>query len=170
MPAPAGGNSNMKKSIKPNADHGLAHLEDLQTCPHCDVQRELYDWHKHAVHLVLEPRVYKAGHVAVVMECPSCFNRCWLHCHMSRFAAHAEWPKNWVDAVKDKLQAVMDAAAREWQASLCRTCKRLEGTPSPYNNWRSCLHGGMGIGPPRTICDRYIKGKSKKPATSEEHF
>lgn len=69
-------------------------------CPFCQynsagIQDNI--WERNATKLVLEPRIWRWGQVAVFSECPKCFESSWLHYDAAMIAenAYEEFPPHW---------------------------------------------------------------------------
>ena len=146
-----------KKINQSGADIGLGHRADFTTCPSCDQRMTNEEWDAAATILVLEPRSPRAGAVAVVSECPKCFESSWVHFKMSGFEWYGKFPPDWIEAVEKHDEMMLAKAIIEWKNSLCRTCAHRKGKPHEYNNWRNCVDGGKGLGGPETECDKYLK-------------
>lgn len=97
----------------------------------------------------------KNGHVAVMAECPKCFENSWHHYEMRGFNwGHEGWPKVWREAVL-KLRTFQTSNAQlEWQTSLCANCKKLEKGEVDTHAWRSCE---IGSGPAEAKCDAFVQ-------------
>lgn len=126
--------------------------EDHVHCPNCDHRMDYEEWDKAAVMLVLHPLCWKHGAVAVVSECPKCFDKSWTHESMDNFSSYSDWPENWCEAVQKLAANERLKALREWGASICHTCKHLESGKIDYVAWRHCI---IGSGGPEKKCLKY---------------
>ena len=144
-----------KKINQSGADIGLGHRADFATCPDCGHRMTNEEWDMAATVLVLEPWCHRAGAVAVVSECPKCFESSWVHFRMNSFGRYDDkFPIDWIEAVEKHDEMMLAKAVIEWKNALCRTCVHLKDKPTEYNNWRHCI---VGIGGPVTECDKYLK-------------
>lgn len=141
-----------KKIVTSGADVGLGHREDFETCPDCNHRMKSEEWDKTALVLVLEPRIWKSSAVAVVSECPKCFEKSWVHARMDGFRWNDAFPQDWKDRVKALEESTRLAALRDWGASLCWNCKHLESGKIDFHAWRHCKRGS---GPALKECDIY---------------
>jgi hypothetical protein len=95
------------------------------------------EWDKVATTLILNPRNYKAGSVAILSECPKCFEESWVHHPMDSFD-WGEYPKAWKECVKKLEKEVKLQAVREWGKCLCHKCSNLKEAKIEYNCRISC--------------------------------
>ena len=138
--------------LSSNQDRQTNHRADFKTCPHCDYEMEHDEWHKVAVTLVLQPRNYKSGSVAVLSECPKCFEKSWTHESMDCFAYHDEFPQAWIDRVDKLAKQTKLYALRAWGSGICHSCMHLSSGTIDYHAWRSCI---LGSGPVQKDCEDY---------------
>ena len=127
------------------------HRGDFETCPHCYYEMEPVEWEKAATILILEPRMFRAGSIAIMTECPQCFEASWVHERYSAFH-FGEWPDGWQQAVKRIEDANKLKALRDWGKGICHQCRHLESGTVEFHAWRHCV---KGCGPPETTCDRF---------------
>lgn len=127
----------------------------IDHCPHCDKKFSFQRWQRAAHTLILEPRIMKRDCVAVMAECPNCFENSWHHYRMSEFRwGHEDWPKSWREAAL-KLRAAQTAEAlNDWNNSLCRNCSQLEKVDISTTAYRNCERGS---GPPVRECGSYVQ-------------
>lgn len=118
-------NSRKKRIVQTGTDAYESHRGDFKTCPHCGHEMENKDWETAATTLVLSPRCYKAGYVAVTSECPKCYESSWVHESMTSFR-WSDWPEAWKEAVGNLEEATKLSALREWGASICHRCQHLK--------------------------------------------
>lgn len=142
------------KIVTTGKDSYENHRGDFTTCPHCDVRYEYSIWEKNTHTLVLNPRCYKAGSVALLSECPACFKSSWVHENISLFGLSETWPKKWIERVDELGKQLKISAARKWAKSLCVNCKHLTEIKIEYSEYRHCKRG---CGPTETECDTYEK-------------
>lgn len=135
------------------------HRKDFQTCPNCDHEMLYTDWDNYATHLVLDTIQGKHGSAVIVSECPKCFEKSWVHQDLRSDIEHIS--EEWQEALSKELKDRIAIAQREWDLSLCRTCKKIEKTPQIKDTiaYRSCA---KGLGPVVKKCDLYKKGKENK--------
>jgi hypothetical protein len=118
------------------------HREDFRSCPHCDFKAETEVWENAATTLVLEPRCYKKACVAIISECPKCFQPSWVHEPMDCFNDYTNrWPKKWVESVNKREAVVRLKALRDWAFSLCGKCAHLESGEVNCGTYRRCKRG-----------------------------
>ncbi len=142
----------VRRVVASGAERQTNHRTDFKHCPSCDHAMENRQWDAAAVTLVLEPAYYKAGCVAIVSECPKCFEPSWVHANMSGFAWDDVWPDDWKAAVEEREAVVKLVALRDWGAGLCHSCKHLTSGKVNYHAWRHCMRGS---GPATKTCDDY---------------
>ena len=136
----------------------------IDRCCFCSFKsKEFSDWDDWAHTLILEPRVYKNGCVAIMSECPECFESSWVHCE-TRWL-HPNLPEDWQEAIKKRHIELTIAAAREWAKGLCGNCKWLTKVSIDTQAWRHCK---VGSGPSLTECEKFkplatAKRKAAKP-------
>ncbi len=129
------------------------HRSDFESCPSCGHKRDYVFWRKAAVTLILEPSCIKSNSVAVVSECPKCFEPSWVHERIDGFDWD-DWPEKWKERVKEFAAAIKLKALREWGAGICWRCENLASGEIEYHAWRHCV---KGCGPPEKKCDRFIE-------------
>lgn len=139
------------------------HRERFSKCPHCDHDEDYVKWLNDAHTLILEPSCSKRGSVAVVTDCPKCFEPSWLHRQFEDFhevyvgvPEVPQFPPAWRNRVSKHAAAVHLSVIREWKNGLCGGCKKLESGEMKYSAWRTC---GIGSGPIQTACDKYQEVK-----------
>lgn len=128
------------------------HRADFETCPHCQRRFDADKWDSSATTLILSPSCYKSGCVAIVSECPSCFEPSWVHQSMSCVRYLSQWPEKWRNAVEKREAVVKLQALRDWGSGICHRCVHLESGKVEHNAWRSCV---IGTGPPRPSCEKF---------------
>lgn len=144
--------------VHTGTDRYETHRGDFTTCPNCGHVMEIDKWDKSATTLVLHPRCYKNGCVAIISECPKCFEPSWVHYHMQSFEWNERWPKPWREAVVNLEAATKLTALRDWGASICHRCKHLSEGKVDYHAWRTCI---IGTGPAERECNRFEPFQSK---------
>ena len=112
------------------------------------------EWDDASVMLVLHPQYFKLGYVAIVSECPKCFDKSWTHESMDNFGHYSDWPENWCEEVNKLAAAERLKALRDWGGGICHTCKNLESGKIDYVAWRHCI---AGSGTPVKKCPKYKK-------------
>ena len=134
------------------------HRADFQTCPHCDYKMDTQKWARTAHILILEPHNFKAGSIAIVTECPNCYEDSWVHQPMDSFEYADRFPMKWKEAVHKQEKKVRLQALRDWAAGLCGRCKDLQEGSVSYTTRRACP---LGFGGVETECDKFkpVKGK-----------
>ncbi len=130
------------------------HRGDLETCPHCShVPPEDRSWYGRGLILVLQPRVQRANSVALLSDCPKCFELSWVHVQIDSVKyAVANCPADWVLAVENLERTKKLQALRDWGAGICHRCARLDSGTVDYKAWRNC---DIGMGPPETKCNKF---------------
>lgn len=145
-----------QRVVSSGADKGVAHRVDFSTCPECEhrdwqnaTKLSHEEWMKRAVTLVLEPVIWKGGCVAVISECPKCFELSWVHQRFSSIYWATEWfPAEWRNRARKLSDTLKLEAEAQLSASLCTGCLHLKRPTTDYVPvWRDCLEGGVGIGP-----------------------
>lgn len=135
------------------------HRRDFETCPSCGHRMKYEDWDKYATILILDIIHGKHGSVGVVSECPKCFEKSWTHQLVIGYFEHIS--EEWQDAVDKERKERIAVAQRNWDTSLCRTCKRIDKAPREKDTiaYRTCY---TGMGSVTKKCDQYRKGKVNK--------
>lgn len=146
----------MKRIVNSSADAHIRHRETLHSCPYCDhIPPKPYEWwDKNAETLVLYPAHVKVGHVALITECPKCFEKSWAHEAMHNFQPYKDyiWPVEWIRKVGEIYAKIRLDALRAWAFGLCGRCHLLDNGSVDEHAWRNCVKGS---GPPQTECDRF---------------
>lgn len=107
---------------------GIAHRVGVDSCPHCGkgFNYDLGPWEKSATHVVLDIVHGKHGSIAVVSECPECFEKSWLHFTSSSFGDFAnEFTEEIRLAARKELDRRHLGAVVTFVNSLCAGCKHL---------------------------------------------
>ncbi len=134
----------------------------IDLCPHCNSKFTYQQWERAAHTLILEPRIIKNGHVAVMAECLKCFENSWHHYRMSEFTwNHEGWPKSWRETVLKLRAAQVANALNDWQRSLCSNCHNLEKAEINTHAWRNCT---VGSGPALQACTSFLQITEAKTA------
>lgn len=136
-----------------------SHRSDFRSCPHCDHRLDSDDWDKLSSVLVLDEVQHKHGSVAIVAECPACFESSWVHRPIDSFYSFQGWPDGWVEAAQQERDRRSVQSARDWSAGLCGRCSLLESAVLDTRAWRTCP---VGSGPVYTECARF---KPVKPGS-----
>ncbi len=147
----------MKKIVNTGTDTFLNHRGDFETCPDCGHFMKPEKWDDAATTLVLTPRCYKAGNVAILSECPKCKEQSWVHHSMDRFSYYSGWPKEWKERIQKVKAATKLKALRDWGKSLCWKCQNLEEATVEYHCYRTCT---IGMGESETKCDHFKQIKN----------
>lgn len=114
----------LKRRVVSSLDPSIEHRGGITRCPHCDHDSD--DWERTAVVLVTSTVFGKHGSLAVVNECPKCFEKSWIHQPFSFFEAlHEMYPKDWMKAADAEHTKRHVAAVSEFADSLCAKCKHL---------------------------------------------
>lgn len=92
----------------------IYHLADLRMCMHCEFTQDLKEWKKSAFRLLLDEIQCKWESVVVIMECPNCFERMWVHDSMMDFDGY---PDEWYKAT-DKYQKGQREKHKVWLKSI----------------------------------------------------
>lgn len=125
------------------------HLADFETCRGCQKSMPWTVWEKQITHLIAKEVYGKHGSLVLVLECPKCFEKNWVHIsYLSPLSA----PDRLVKAFTKEIAARKLRAVRDWGKALCWNCKNLTEASITTNPWRECK---IGSGPARTECDRY---------------
>lgn len=153
----------MEKQIVRSWDWELHnHRRDFETCPFCSHKMPYLKWDDYAVILVLDVVQGKHADVVVVSECPKCFEKSWTHqCGIGDFE---EMSMEWQEAVNKEIASRRAIAKRQWELSLCFTCKKVEELPGERATWASCTCPVKinGIRTKREGCKHYVKKKVTK--------
>lgn len=141
-----------KRIVTSSSDNHLNHRGDFETCPHCDKKFKSDIWDKAAHTLIRAPHCYKSGCVAIMSECPKCFENSWVHHKVDMFEYDDAWPQKW----KEKATLIGDmwklAAVRALANSLCGKCVHLTSCSVEFHAYRQCK---KGMGCVETECDIY---------------
>lgn len=153
-----------RRMVHSGADMGIQHRECVTSCPNCRHQPpDQYNWwRKNAETLVLYPAHWKTGNVALITECPKCFEKSWIHEPMDNFRPYNTdvFPIEWIKKVEEILAQIRLDALREWAFGLCGRCKHLESGTVNERTWRYCdkIHGGSAV----MECDLFEEIEKKK--------
>jgi hypothetical protein len=108
-----------RRIVRVSNDTAANYRVGVDYCPHCEAKFSYGRWERAAHTLILEPRIQKNGCVAVMAECPKCFENSWHHYRMSEFRwGHEDWPKAWREVVTDLFRKQTAQAQSDWQAFL----------------------------------------------------
>jgi hypothetical protein len=134
------------------------HRSNFTSCPHCEAEFDHTKWLQQSVILVNTIVQRKHGSIAVISECPHCFEKSWVHqeikfTHFDMYGL----PKEWDKAAADELGRRQVESMRAWSTSLCVNCKHLKGVSELTHPWRNCIKGS---GPVETECDKFKATKS----------
>lgn len=134
-----------------------AHREDFHTCPHCDYDLDSEEWYKVAVMLVVAEVFGKHSSLAILSECPKCFENSWVHCelkHLDTLSYLYKFPKAWEEAADKEYDRRHLLAIRELDGALCLSCKHI--SQLSIGTW---CHGrcNLGYGCPTKECAEYEK-------------
>ena len=139
----------MKRIVQSGSDrlgnYRVSHLD----CPHCDYSMKFEDWRKAATTLILNPRIQKTGNVAVMSECPKCFEGSWTHYSYDYFHGFSTWSEKWKKVVQKIEAEVKLKALRDWAKGLCGKCALLKSGSVSCTTNRHCE---IGSGPVRFEC------------------
>ncbi len=137
-----------------------SHRPDFRHCPHCDEVTEHEDWLKRARVLVIAVVYGKHGSIAVLSDCPKCFEKSWVHQdiqHVGRFMGELYgWPEEWTKAAEAEHSRRHLEGIRELDGSLCQSCAKLQTMEITTHVWRNC---GAGCGGPLKECMAYERAK-----------
>lgn len=134
------------------------HRSTFENCPHCDHVMKSRQWNKLAEVLVLEPIPWRSGAVAIISECPKCFEHSWVHMPMDCFTDYNdEYIKTWKEAVKELQKIVKLEALRRWGRGLCYRCTKLKAGKIDHTAFRECE---IGFGSVQTECDEFVELKT----------
>lgn len=131
------------------------HRNDFETCPHCNHKYSTKTWERAAIDLILDPVSCVSDRLAIVSECPGCFEKSWVHENFSSITYGSEdrkYPKSWAKAAEDEDKARKLQALRDWGKGLCWHCNKLEEGTVERHAWRHC---SVGSGPPETKCGSF---------------
>lgn len=146
----------MKRSISTDSaacSGDVFHRVNFTNCPHCEAEFDHTKWLQQAVVLVNTIVQCKHGAVAVISECPHCFERSWVHNDIK--FTHFEMyglPKEWDKAAADELGRRQVSSIQDWAASICVNCRQLKGVHDLTHAWRNCIKGS---GPVEAKCDKF---------------
>jgi hypothetical protein len=151
-----GGKERVKRRIVQLSNDTTANYRvAIDHCPHCDKKFSFQRWERQAHTLILEPRIVKRDCVAVMAECPGCFENSWHHYRMSEFKwGHEDWPKSWRDAVAETRRFQTANALIDWKNSLCCNCSQLEKAEISTTAYRNCE---IGSGSPSVQCGSFVQ-------------
>lgn len=130
------------------------HRQDFDTCPHCGKEFNHNEvWLKHRTAICTGIVQQKTDDGVVISECPSCFEKSWVHYglrHTYQFteAEQKASTKAWNDR---HLSAI-----KELYGALCVSCSRIESLQVGTKTWRNCY---AGCGRVVTECNSYKKHK-----------
>jgi hypothetical protein len=141
-----------KRIVQTGNDTQANHRADFRTCPLCSFEMPPAQWDRAATTLILAPLVFRSGAVAVMSECPKCFEGSWVHETMGMAEFREDWPAKWREAVAKLERTVKLQALRDWGASLCHRCRKLESGEVNHHAWRHCP---IGSGPAAKACSAF---------------
>ena len=143
----------MKTNIVRSLPDGILHRAGITSCPHCgfissrgDIARSCDVWAEKAKTLVLDTVHGKHGSVAVVSECPECFELSWVH---QPFSFFSEWMDIYSVAWKRAANAEhtrrhMDAV-HTFADSLCAKCQHLRSLECDTLPIVQCTFGTLPV-------------------------
>ena len=144
-----------RKIVNDGQDRSENHRSDFETCPDCGHSMPWREWNETATTLILNPYCSKSGHVAVMSECPKCFEPSWVHVAMGGWEYRFEqWPNKWVEVVDELENAVKLQAVRDCAFSLCGKCVKLTSMTVKHSAYRHCE---IGMGPVRSECELFVE-------------
>jgi hypothetical protein len=145
-----------KRKVMSSLPKTAHHRSDFVTCPHCEEELEQDLWDKKATILVTSIVHAKHGSVAVVSECPTCFELSWVHRALISFDVYYdEIAPEWIGIANEELDKRRIASIREWATSLCINCAHVKNASSDTSSHRSCIRG---FGPAeQTECEKFIR-------------
>lgn len=147
----------MKKKVVGSWDcRNENHREDFETCPFCGTEYSIKRWDKQAVILVTDIVMGKHGYLAIVAECPKCFEKSWIH--HSFLYEYSDFPKKWIKASSEERGKRELKALRDWKRGLCGACKNLESGTVTTTTRSYCKGRSGGV---ETKCKNYdpIRGE-----------
>ncbi len=149
--------------VQSGLDRNENHRGDFETCPCCMAKIKMDQWHTYAKVLILDPYCYKAGRVAVMAECPKCFEGSWVHIPMGHWKySYPEWPEAWWSAVEKREKEVKLSAIRSCAFGLCGKCAKLNEMSVDHHAYRKCA---IGYGPSLDECEHFSETKYVKHST-----
>lgn len=101
------------------------HRADFEHCPSCDKKFSGEKWDAQATALVLGIVHGKHGSLAVVSECPACFEKSWVHQCFSTFRITDDFPSDWKDVAAKEEACRHLEALRTFCDSQCSRCAHL---------------------------------------------
>lgn len=132
------------------------HRYDFDTCPHCDkVYDHLKEWLSNRTELCTGIVDQKTDSGVVVSECPSCFEKSWVHYDLRNTYRFTEVEQ---EASTKAWNNRHLSAIRELDGALCISCSRIESLKVDTKTWRNCY---AGCGRVETECRSYLPIKSK---------
>lgn len=142
---------------------------DIWSCPFCHVSADIEVWDEHATKLILEPKVWKPGCVAVFSECQNCFEQSWVHHRLrDNYLFDERYPQHWMDKLTKLKKALDKKNKAEWKESLCSGCKNLQKGPDFYYGYPliKCIKGdyeysGHSVSPSEG-CDYFVQIKKER--------
>lgn len=128
------------------------HRGSLDCCPFCQFEQKIKEWHKQASILVVAEIQGVHRSVAIVTECPKCFEKSWVHIEMSFSTYDSCYSKSWIEAIRKEYDKRCLSALREWKKGICGECALLTGGEITTHAWSLCdgRSGGVEI-----KCDRF---------------
>jgi hypothetical protein len=120
----------------------VTHRVGVTICPHCGDNIEHEDWMKGAVAMIKDIVYGKHGSIAVIAECPKCFEKSWVHESETAFSDYMDWyPEDWKKAAKKVYAARHLSALRHFCDSLCATCVHLRNLECKTLPIIKCTYG-----------------------------
>ncbi len=135
----------------------ITHRIGVWDCPECG-QGELEDvdqWYlpESLKAVVLKSSHSKANSAIVISECQKCFKKSWVHRELKLFINEDsevyKYSKKLIKALKEELKERVDKGKKQWEESLCKTCKVKKTV-----EW-DCLY-------PFVNCGGFIGGATKE--------
>jgi hypothetical protein len=135
------------------------HRISLSDCPHCGHFMDFQAWDAHATHLILEPKIERPGHFALMAECPACFKPSWAHAALDEFKSYSlvAWPAAWIKKAEKTVAELRLAAMRKWGADLCHGCTNLQGGRIELYTHAQCQGKNWSMaGESQSECKKYV--------------
>lgn len=153
-----------KSIIRIGNDTSQNARREIWSCPFCQTKADLEVWDEHVTKLILEPKIWKPGCVAIFSECQTCFEQSWVHHRLrDNYLFEDRYPQRWMDKLTELKDTLDKKNSKEWSESLCSGCTNLQKGPDFYYGYPLiyCIkgdykHSGHCVSP-SDGCEYFVK-------------
>lgn len=146
-----------RKRIISSFEYGrYNHRSLIDICPCCREEYDITIWMEQAYIFVREIVGGKHGYVALISECPKCFESSWCHFTIPFSSYRDQFSEKWKEESQKVHSSRRVQALRDWKNGLCGLCTKLEDGEVDTTDRRSCV---KGMGGAETECDLFEEVK-----------